>query len=545
MRHFYLLVSGMILAFCGFNAGAIDLQTGLVAYYPFNGNLKDSTVNANNGAVHGVSTGAQFVKDRNGRDSSALSLNGGWIVVPSANCFHFKNSFTITAWVKPTANGAVVSIPRKLGGSGIRFDVSKSGESICFNNDMPGYKGMNYNFTAPANLKSADWYFAAITYNGDSICLWSDTNLANSGKFNLDSLFPSDQPLYIGCESSELGDYYSGTVDEIRLYNRALSKQEIQGLFADSISTVVNPPQNVKAGLSVYYPFNGNANDESGNGKNCTVSNATLTTDRFGNSNSAYLFNGLNSYLTAGTQSFVLPMTVSLWFNSPNVNTVWRTLIDWQDMSMPGLQIYCVGNGSIGARLGAWQNFSDPFLDNDLKSSAKVDGTPNWHMVTLTKDTIHNLRLYIDGKLDTSMIDSGAIGNNHRLFIGQDHTGGSGYHFIGKIDDVRIYNRVLSKEDIDTLFGPITTKTEKGFLPLKEPTKIEVSYLPNKGVRFNEIPLNSKINIYNINGTLIRTLSNENVWDRKNINGYITPCGFYVAFIKYGKTMQELKLLIK
>lgn len=45
-------------------------------------------------------------------------------------------------------------------------------------------------------------------------------------------------------------------------------------------------------GLTAYYPFNGNANDASGNGNNGTVNGATLTADRFGNANSAYRFNG-------------------------------------------------------------------------------------------------------------------------------------------------------------------------------------------------------------------------------------------------------------
>src|SRR5580693_6339652 len=50
-------------------------------------------------------------------------------------------------------------------------------------------------------------------------------------------------------------------------------------------------------GLVAYYPFNGNANDASGNGNNGTVNGATLTPDRFGNTNSAYNFNGTNNYI--------------------------------------------------------------------------------------------------------------------------------------------------------------------------------------------------------------------------------------------------------
>ncbi len=50
-------------------------------------------------------------------------------------------------------------------------------------------------------------------------------------------------------------------------------------------------------GLVAYYPFNGNANDESGNGNNGIVHGATLTADRSGNANSAYSFNGIDNYI--------------------------------------------------------------------------------------------------------------------------------------------------------------------------------------------------------------------------------------------------------
>ena len=59
------------------------------------------------------------------------------------------------------------------------------------------------------------------------------------------------------------------------------------------LSTIAQVPTN---GLIAYWPFNGNANDESGNNINGTISGATSTTDRFGAANSAYSFNGTNDY---------------------------------------------------------------------------------------------------------------------------------------------------------------------------------------------------------------------------------------------------------
>ena len=75
-------------------------------------------------------------------------------------------------------------------------------------------------------------------------------------------------------------------------------------------------------GLVAYYPFNGNANDESGYGNHGTVYGATLAVDRFGNLNKAYNFNGIDNYIKASAEN--LPTgdrTVSLWFKADDLNS--------------------------------------------------------------------------------------------------------------------------------------------------------------------------------------------------------------------------------
>ena len=72
-------------------------------------------------------------------------------------------------------------------------------------------------------------------------------------------------------------------------------------------------------GLVGWWPFNGNANDESGNGNNGTVNGATLTSDRNGSANSAYSFNGISNYiecLSNSTLQVSNAYSISLWFNS-------------------------------------------------------------------------------------------------------------------------------------------------------------------------------------------------------------------------------------
>ena len=78
------------------------------------------------------------------------------------------------------------------------------------------------------------------------------------------------------------------------------------------LSAIAQIPTN---GLVAYYPFNGNAKDSSGNGNNGSVNGATLTTDRFGNCNSAYLFDGVSNYISLPTSKLINLNTYSysLW----------------------------------------------------------------------------------------------------------------------------------------------------------------------------------------------------------------------------------------
>jgi hypothetical protein len=75
-------------------------------------------------------------------------------------------------------------------------------------------------------------------------------------------------------------------------------------------------------GLVAWYPFNGNANDESGNGNNGTVNGATLTADRFGNANSSYYFSGNEEIRITNSQIFnelTNTITISAWVNISTV----------------------------------------------------------------------------------------------------------------------------------------------------------------------------------------------------------------------------------
>ena len=207
-------------------------------------------------------------------------------------------------------------------------------------------------------------------------------------------------------------------------------------------------------GLMAFYPFNGDASDKSGNGNDGTVVGATLTADRFGNANSAYAFNGVNEVVEVGDSPNVRfgsgDFSISVWFYFDGTLQLASFLRKGQPTSP--FQQY-----SIMIRGG------DPFTevpgkmllvflrpDNNggdrwiaLSSNLEV----GWHHVVLVNNYNAHLQGYLDGQ---------NVGQDARSFGGGrfDSLGrplGMG-HFSGRLDDIRIYNRVLNATEIQALF---------------------------------------------------------------------------------------------
>ena len=210
-------------------------------------------------------------------------------------------------------------------------------------------------------------------------------------------------------------------------------------------------------GLVAYYSFNGNANDASGNGNNGTVYGATLTTDRFGSPASAYDFNGTNSYIDIPQNSVLDSLTTNftlsawIWQLEDNTNGGYRILDKCTAGEPDGWTLDTLGcGGTTGQRLR--------LQAADVATQCNVSGQTDyslmqWHHVAATVSGT-NGNVYLDGNLD----GSGNVGNipvnTLDVYIGLAHPGrGSGFWFNGIIDDVRIYNRALSTNEVQQLYA--------------------------------------------------------------------------------------------
>ena len=232
------------------------------------------------------------------------------------------------------------------------------------------------------------------------------------------------------------------------------------GLPLSVVSVGLQPAMaDLNAGLIAYYPFNGNANDETGNGHDGTVDGATLSIDRFGNPMSAYSFDGSNDKILIGQAPENFPSlnayAVSVWFLNNGGGDQGRGY-GQKILSKGGYFTdfhLSVGSAENHGYLSWWsdqggfENVAD--LSKDYRDSV-------WHHVVLNKKTASDGDLWVDGVLRASSNTLKAVVNDVDLVIGYTaHTDPfQQKYWSGKIDDIRIYNRVLSESEIAVLAVP-------------------------------------------------------------------------------------------
>jgi hypothetical protein len=211
-------------------------------------------------------------------------------------------------------------------------------------------------------------------------------------------------------------------------------------------------------GLVGWWPFNGNANDESGNGNNGTVNGATLTADRFGNIGNAFNFDGVNDYVEVPDNlsvNLIGDLTMSAWVNTQGDNGQnYQTIISKRETywTWEYNMILSYHNGVIhenkmltsralgqGNQEQAWSTVSYSAL--------------NWEFWTVIYSS-GQVKLYKNGILDQTQSFT-LIPNqqNCPLLFGKNTLVDNSEQFFGEIDDIGIWNRALTEQEIANLYN--------------------------------------------------------------------------------------------
>lgn len=212
-------------------------QTGqLIAYFPCNGNANDSSGNNNNGTVHG----APLVNDRTGNPNSAYQFNGttGYIQVPNSTGLNVQQSISINFWMNVGAFFTREQYPISHGNWENRWKVSITNDRVRWTvKTTTGIKDLD----SETKLVTGTWYNVTVIYGGsdveifvngnlDAFTSWSGTILPTTIDLTIGQVLPNNQ-----------GYNFQGVLDEIRIYDYALSMSEIQDL-AGGVTAIGDSP---------------------------------------------------------------------------------------------------------------------------------------------------------------------------------------------------------------------------------------------------------------------------------------------------------------
>ncbi|MEL0046858.1 MAG: LamG-like jellyroll fold domain-containing protein, partial [Deltaproteobacteria bacterium] len=307
---------------------------------------------------------------------------------------------------------------------------------------------------------------------------------------------------------------YDGDINEVIIFNRKLTNEEIieiqsylklkwnlesvsdsdGDVFVDTVD-----PEPTQSSLLAHYKFNGNANDSSGNNLDGVVHNATLTADRFNNSDKAYSFDG-SSYIEIPDDPILTntaSLSISAWFK-PVSSSNWTVILQKGSHDSDEEYVLAVTDQQVYFDVGA---SSGPYI----QQSAAINAGEWNHVVAthLRTNGTSVLKVFVNGQDIGGSVNGSSLSpgdNNQSLKIGTRT--GHGQYFEGQLDDIRIYGSVLSSEEVNLLYRENLTFTADsdgdGVMDADDPYPFR---LPHRYWR-------------------VRTLEQKNVWNIKELQFY-------------------------
>jgi len=416
---------------------------GLVGYWNFNTGKGtdiawDLSGNGNNGKLTSMDPATDWVDGKSG-NGQALDLSGDADYVSSSIALPTFGSYSI--WFKfnavPGGTAQVLISSTQWGHVGVGFI-----DSNIFTNGSSDFL-----WTADTN-----WHNIVVVYttssqptvvylDGTSLTTNGDTGNTNANQSNLN----------IGARNDAGSLSFNGQIDEVRIYNRALSGAEIKRLYLltqPKIST-----NQLDNGLVGYWDFNFGkggaiAFDKTSNGNNGRLTSMDPATDWVDGKNSrlgqALDFDGSNDYVSGTSINLSnSPLTISAWIKpKPNIATD-RVYFSIGSVNAQNQAIHLRQNNDTALWFGMW--------NDDLA----ITGVPNmanvWSHIVFSLNSSKVQTAYFNGSPIGSRTASALFSGNSDWNIGR-LVATSAENWNGQIDDVRIYNRALTAEEIKRLY---------------------------------------------------------------------------------------------
>lgn len=527
---------------------------GLIGWWPFNGNANDESGNGNNGTANGAS----LTSDRNGQPNAAYTFNGlSDFIATTAQGPAGTIGRTLSFWVR-TQSGAHQTPIDYYGHTGGGFQP-------ILNNPCPGLgvdAGTGVVTRGDAGLIDAEWHHCALVFdpaNGgaiNSVKMYIDgVEQMGIACFALDQNAPVNTtatlPVIFGKTTSDVR-FLDGDLDDIGIWERALTPHEIVGLFAGDIAIDL-PSWLPSECLVAWFPFDGDAYDASGNGRHGIVNDAVLTDGHTGLAQSAYAFDGAGANIDLGNASELgrasTSFSILAWVRLDEVADERACIISNRtgSVAVPGSCIGIAGTNDPGPGFDAGElniSTADPVqFCSDQSISTGV-----WTHVAMTYDRDANMiRMYYDGTL----VSEGSMSNfsedpliHHTIGYSANENGGI-YPLNGAVDELALYNCALSGSIIGNIHSGSTTSIRGN-----EPNlHVVVAPNPTNGPTtiFLNLGGNTSIKILDMTGREVYTeafrASGANTMRSLDLSAYAK--GAYTLYIRAGENSASQRIMVE
>jgi hypothetical protein len=468
---------------------------GLIGRWTFDGNeittsVVDSSGQGNNGGFVGGATSSAKVQGKLGQ---GLRFDGvdDYVNMGDINVMDALTKITVSAWIKASSNGANTGFGAILSKS----DCSANGPFYMFVESSDTPHGLTFKFidsVAAAhavgdgdlgNIDDGSWHHVVGEYDGTDETVWVDgvqrgiiqpgvgLTLANTAnKFE------------VGGDCNGSGNYYKGTIDDVRVYNRALSAQEILALsktgLGKSVSSAVLSGTKLGAagGLVGHWTFDGadvtdKVYDRSGNSNNGYYYNgATSSAKVMGKLGQALNFYGSNNFVSvAGTPITSTVRSYAAWIRprtagESNFGQIISTDVTGSSAGMSWSM--CSGDAECSGLSNTMELFAFfSGTDGTWHTGANTITMNAWNHVAVVYDnslTTNDPIFYVNGQLvaTTETSQPTLTRSTDIAFTIGSYASNGNFAFDGLIDDVRVYTRALSPAEIKQLYklGQITIR---------------------------------------------------------------------------------------
>jgi len=450
-----ILLTAILLTF-GF--GRVSAQIcmpapiGLISSYSGDNNALDARSRYNGTIQNGVN----YATGKVGQAFNLAGNNGDRVVLGNAPDLRRQN-FTIEAWIKRSSSSVVTNSPGGGGGAGLFFAYGFGGYAFYIKGDNRltfGQVGQSEISAPTFTITDTNWHHVAVTQSGPAFTGGTQTVFYLDGVAETVGYAPQfsfSTNAAIGSRGdAQTSDVFFGVIDELSIYDRALSAAQIQAIFAADTAGKCKPlATNAPDNQILWLAGDGDALDLSGNGNNGTLQNGTGFT--VGKVGQGLTFDGGDDQITIpdnANQNGGTNLTIEAWIN-PTSLPHGGTILQKRTSGNIGGYVFEPTQPSGGGQpnglqfvimIGGVYSFLNP---------ANVVQPNVWQHVAATYDGAF-MRIYVNGVEVANKPQTGAIDNVAApVVIGRNVVGSNAFQ--GKIDEISVYNRALTAAEIQSI----------------------------------------------------------------------------------------------